>query len=200
MDEEKGIPFYVNNNGGKIPLQDVRWEPSIGGSESMSSNEIEGNKFGTICDTVDAIISPEGKIETEKATKLIDDISDMILRMQKREMEVKRYLSEMREVLENHSETIQPFCDDKFKMALETLKANLSVDSKPKNTIQVIGREIKKEAEYLEENLRKQMQTAIKIGSLSSKIKGDRIWNEELMGNPAMSRIQGDMEVSPSKA
>ena len=181
MDEEKGIPFYINNHGGKIPLQDVRWEPSIGGSESMSANEVEGNKFGTICDTVDAMISKEGKIESSEATKFIKDIIDMSLRMKKRETEVSNYLSEMKELLVNSTEDIQPFNDDKFNKDLKTIRNLLSDERRSMNSIQEIGKGIKKEAENLEEILRAQMQTAIAIGTLFDKIKGNRNWNAELM-------------------
>ncbi len=180
MDENKGIPFYINNHGGKIPLQDVRWEPSIGGSESMSVNEKEGNIYGTICDTVDALLDNKTSIDLTKIKKFVDDIRDMLLRMKKRETEVKRYISEMNTIL-NSIENTQPFNDKKINETIGMFETMLIDDIKSEDIIQKIGKDIKEEAASLEENLRKQMVISLKIGELLNRIKGERNWDKELM-------------------
>jgi hypothetical protein len=181
MDEECSTPFWINNHGGRIPLQDVRWEPSIGGSESISSNDFKGNKYGTVCDSVDAISNALNHHKPEAIKKYITDIADMIKRMKKREVEMKTALFDIHSSLISVL-SIKPFDSTKIEKILEEINcATTSSKFDDLSNSEHLLKEIKDDAEQLENNLRQFMKTAVRIGTLYEKIKGDRNWDEKLM-------------------
>jgi hypothetical protein len=174
-EDPEGTPFLVNSHGGRMPLQSVRWDPGIGGSEMRSEGHV-GHRFGTVCDTVDALVASVGKGDPDENERLITDVVDMVERMNRRQKEVNEALVRAQRELADVSPEIEPALGIQ-EMLLGLTDGKNSVDAAK------IGQAIKEIAGSLEQRLEENRSKVLTLGKLYLEIRGERDWDSLLMSS-----------------
>ncbi len=168
-EDEAGEPFVVNNHGGRIPLAAVRWDPNIGGSEMRSDDPARGHRYGTVCDTVDAVL---GGRETDNRTQRLDDITDMLRRMHAREAQMLAALEDVERCLQP-----RPTVPEQEEADLRELVAALQ-DPDASDAASV-GEALKGKAALLEKRLDAYRSIALEIGRIFERMRGNRRWHPQ---------------------
>jgi hypothetical protein len=172
-EDADGRPHLVNEHGGRILLSEVRWDPEIGGSQMRNARQDakSGNRFGTVCDSMDAVESGLGDRET--TLSLIDDAVDMTLRMRRREAEMVEFFSDVRGISEQAMSQHGVSAED-FNSAIAKLRTGEAGDA----TLRRLTTRVKEYAASLESRLERLRTAALAIEAKSRAVRGPRNWDD----------------------
>ena len=188
-------PLLVFEDGGSMELPLVRWAETDRGFRLVSVGDSHGPHQTThydVCGTVDSIESaigewfsktksPASEVDTENQipglVELLNDISHMIDRMERRRNE---YVSFAREVearlrAKNRYKSIDPA--RKWLSQLKNELPNIDGDSYESFVEKIEG--VRDIAQYLEYSLTDYKSMALDIVDLLDRVRGSRNWDRE---------------------